>query len=387
MPEKILIVDDDPDSRKLIGLMLQRQGYEVAIAESGTQALSLAQADPPQLIILDVLMPDIDGYDVCRRLRRDTATQDVPIIMFTAKTMVDDKVAGFEAGADDYLTKPTHPAELASRVKAALARSAAQRSASSDASHVLGVVGAKGGVGTTTLAINLAAVLARTEPTVLADFRLGQGTIGLSLGFARSTGLANLAARPANEVTARAVENEMAVHSTGLRLLLSSIRPKEALVNLPPDCAAVIVRHLRPLARSVLLDLGSGLNRLTARLLQELDQLVLVVEPHRVALTMGRDILAEAEQIGVARDRIDVVMVNRAQSSLQVPWQEAEQMVGHEMTAIIAPAPELAFQAAEAGIPIVQFQPTSVLANQFVKLADEIAARRAAAPRNPSQIL
>jgi len=377
MPERILIVDDDADSRKLIGIMLQRQGYEVVFAESGAQALSLAQADPPDLIILDVMMPDVDGYDVCRRLRRDTATQGVPIIMFTAKTMVDDKVAGFEAGADDYLTKPTHPAELASRIRAVLARNAAQRPTPSDVSYVLGVLGAKGGLGTTTLAINLAAALARAEPTALADFRLGQGTIGLSLGFARSTGLANLAARASNELTARAVENEMAVHSSGLRLLLSSARPKEALVNLPPDCAAVIVARLRSLARGVVLDLGSGLNRLTARLLQELDQLALAVEPNRVALSLARDILAEAEQIGLARDRIFVVMINRAQSSLQIPWQEAEQVVGHEMTAIIAPAPELAFQAAEAGAPIVQFQPASVVANQFAKLADELVARRA----------
>jgi DNA-binding response OmpR family regulator len=113
MPERILVVDDDVDSLKLIGLMLQRNGYEVVAANSGTQAMNRAIADRPDLIILDIMMPDMDGYEVCRRLRGDARTKGIPIIMFTAKTLIDDKVAGFEAGADDYLTKPTHPAELA----------------------------------------------------------------------------------------------------------------------------------------------------------------------------------------------------------------------------------------------------------------------------------
>src|SRR5512139_1657118 len=96
MAEKILIVDDDIDSLKLIGLMLQRQGYEITAANAGAQALAKAAAETPELIILDVMMPDMDGYEVCRRLRADARTRGIPVIMFTAKTLVDDKVAGFE---------------------------------------------------------------------------------------------------------------------------------------------------------------------------------------------------------------------------------------------------------------------------------------------------
>lgn len=376
MAERILIVDDDVDSLKLIGLMLQRQGYEIATANNGQQAIIRANAEQPDLIILDIMMPDMDGYEVCRRLRHDTTTQGIPIIMFTAKTQVDDKVAGFEAGADDYLTKPTHPAELASRVKAVLARSAAQRRPSSDQAMTLGFMGTKGGVGTTTLAVNVAAALARNEPTIIADYRLGQGTLGLSLGFGRATGMANLLTRPLNELSARAVENELAVHSSGLKLLLSSARPKESFLNIAPEAASTILRHLRTLSRNVVIDLGSGLNRLTGRLLQDIDHLTLAVEPNRVALTVARDLLTELDQANFARNRISTVLINRAQSSLQIPWQEAEHILNHEMTAIISPAPELAFQAAEAGHPIVLFQPNSIVANQFGKLAEEVVSRR-----------
>ncbi len=356
--------------------MLQRQGYDVVTANNGQQALVRANADQPDLIILDLMMPDMDGYEVCRRLRHDPVTQAIPIIMFTAKIQVDDKVAGFEAGADDYLTKPTHPAELASRVKAVLARSAAQRRPGGDQAMTMGFIGAKGGVGTTTLAVNVAAALVRNEPTIISDFRLGQGTLSLFLGFGRATGIANLLTRPPNELSVRSIENELVTHSSGLKLLLSSARPKESLLNVSPEAAAAILQHLRALSRNVVIDLGTSLNRLTGRLLQEIDHLILAVEPNRVALTVARELLEELEQVNFARSRVSTVLINRAQSSLQIPWQEAEHILNHEMTAIISPAPELAFQAAEAGQPIVLFQPTSIVANQFSKLAEEVVSHR-----------
>ncbi len=384
MAESILIVDDDVDSLKLIGLMLQRQGYDVLIANSGQQALAMARAERPDLVILDIMMPDMDGYEVCRRMRHDPVTQPIPIIMFTARSMVDDKVAGFEAGADDYLTKPTHPAELASRIRALLLRSAARNRAGGSLAHAIGFLGAKGGVGTTTLAVNVAAALAQHSPTLFADFRPGTGTAGLSLGFGRSTGMANLLSRPAAEITPRAIENELVTHNSGLRLLLSSIRSKETLLNVAPDSAALIVRHLRTLGQNVVVDLGAGLNRLSARIVRELDALVLAVEPTRVGLAMADDIMRELEQIGVSESKLNIVLINRAQSSLAVPWQEAEKLLNHSMTAIISPAPELAFQAAEAGMPIVLFQANAIVANQLAKLADELGARaQIAAGNNP----
>jgi DNA-binding response OmpR family regulator len=375
MAEKILIVDDDIDSLKLIGLMLQRQGYEISAASAGGQAIAKALAESPNLIILDVMMPDMDGYEVCRRLRADSNTQNIPIIMFTAKTMVDDKVTGFEAGADDYLTKPTHPAELASRVKAVLARSMAQRKAASDAGTIIGFLGTKGGVGTTTLAANVGAALGQKEATILADVRLGEGSLGLSLGLGRSTGLANLLTRPTVDVTPRAIESELVTHSSGIKLLLSSARPKEAQINVNPDTVAAILKNLRSLARTLVVDLGSGLTRQNVRLLRDIDQIVLVIEPYRVTLNMAREVLKELEGIGIGRGRTNVVLLSRSQSTLQVPWQEAEQILGHEMLAIISPAPELAFQAAEAGFPIVLYQPTAIVATQMNKLSDELANR------------
>jgi DNA-binding response OmpR family regulator len=380
MAEKILVVDDDVDSLKLIGLMLQRQGYEIIAANSGAQAIAKAGVENPNLIILDVMMPDMDGYEVCKRLRANAQTQAIPIIMFTAKTLVDDKVAGFEAGADDYLTKPTHPAELASRVKAVLLRSAAQRRTSSaeTAGLALGFLGAKGGVGTTTLAMNVAAVMVAKESTSVMDMRLGQGSLGLMLNFGRSQGLANLLSRPSGDINARAVENELVAHSNGLKLLLSSTRPKESQLNINPDTAALVLKHLRTLTRNVCVDLGAGLTKQAARLVKEVDQLILVVEPNRVTLNMGREMLRELETMGIGRGRTNVVIVDRVKSPAQVPWQEAEQILSHDMLAVIAPVPDLAIQAADAGFPMVSFQPNSIVASQIGKLTEELVTRGSA---------
>jgi DNA-binding response OmpR family regulator len=124
MAEKILIVDDDLETLRLVGLMLQRQGYEISTASNGELGLEKAWAEKPDLILLDIMMPGMDGYEVTRQLRGNPITLSTPILMFTAKTQLDDKVVGFDVGADDYLTKPTHPSELQSHVRSLLARAA-----------------------------------------------------------------------------------------------------------------------------------------------------------------------------------------------------------------------------------------------------------------------
>ena len=218
MPEKILLVDDDMDTLRLVGLMLQRQGYEVRVASSGQQALGMVQSEMPDLILLDIMMPEMDGYEVARRLRGDLATAEIPIIMFTAKTQVDDKVMGFEAGADDYLTKPTQPRELFAHMKAVLARSGKSRTSSLASSgepgYMIGVLAAKGGLGVSTLVLNLGFTLLENykKDVLVADFRPGQGTIALELGLTETDGLNRLLKRKPAEVNRREVEAEIVSH-------------------------------------------------------------------------------------------------------------------------------------------------------------------------------
>jgi phosphate regulon transcriptional regulator PhoB len=122
MPETILIVDDEPDVSDLLVYNLQKAGYKTVTARDGSVALQKARDEVPSLILLDLMLPQMDGTEVCRHLKADTKTAHIPIIMLTAKAEEVDRVVGLELGADDYVTKPFSPREIALRVKSVLRR-------------------------------------------------------------------------------------------------------------------------------------------------------------------------------------------------------------------------------------------------------------------------
>jgi len=125
--ERVLIVDDDPDIVGLVRYNLSHAGYDVQTASTGREALHLIQKLPPDLIVLDVMLPDVDGLEVCRTVRQQSPTRRIPILMLTAKGEEIDRVVGFELGADDYVSKPFSPRELVLRVKSILRRTGTER--------------------------------------------------------------------------------------------------------------------------------------------------------------------------------------------------------------------------------------------------------------------
>ncbi len=129
MPEKILVVDDEEHIVTLLKVSLERAGFAVVTAGDGLAALEMARMERPDLILLDVLLPELDGFAVCEQLRK---TDDIPVIMITAKGTEMEKVWGLELGADDYITKPFSPRELVARVKAVLRRTAGAASGAAE---------------------------------------------------------------------------------------------------------------------------------------------------------------------------------------------------------------------------------------------------------------
>ena len=121
-PSRMLIVEDDSDISNMLRIYFQSQGYEVAVAQSGEDALEMCRQQLPHIIVLDIMLPDMDGYDVCRELRNNLRTSHIPIIFLTQKDERSDKIHGLELGADDYITKPFDLKELSLRVKNAMAR-------------------------------------------------------------------------------------------------------------------------------------------------------------------------------------------------------------------------------------------------------------------------
>ncbi len=384
MADKILIIDDDLDTLRLVGLMLQRQGYQIAAATNGQQGLDKAFEEKPDLILLDVMMPDMDGYEVARRLRSDSQTVDVPILMFTAKTQLDDKVTGFEVGADDYLTKPTHPSELQSHVKALLARTSKSSEVAKTAHHehhgyVIGLISARGGMGVSSLAANLAANLFKQSQAevVLAELTPGQGSLGLDLGIKKDTGLAELLGKPPGEITTDSIAEQLFLHDAGFKVLAASNHPRNYhLINQVSQYENLVAR-MSTLGRYIVMDLGMGLPPFVQSLLPLINELIVVVEGLPNTISHTRVLIDDLIELGTDKNNIAALLNNRVRSETQMSWADVQEQLGHSIAATLTPAPELFAQASRLKTPAVLCQPDSLTAQQLNKLVERITEHEA----------
>jgi pilus assembly protein CpaE len=383
MAEKILIVDDDLDTLRLVGLMLQRQGYQISAATNGQQGLEKAFDEHPDLILLDVMMPDIDGYEVTRRLRQNPSTAETPILMFTAKAQLDDKVVGFEVGANDYLTKPTHPSELQARVKTLLTRVGEKKDGagpSGDRGYVIGILGARGGLGITTLAVNLAAgLMTKTKDEVIvAEMLPGQGALALELGLENSNGLVDLLSLGrVNELTSQKVGELLVNHGSGLKVLPSSDRPRDMhLINQVSNYETLVSR-LAGLARFTILDLGLGIQPFANKVLPLCDEILILLEGNPNTISHTKALIEDITATGVHKRIINVVLNNRVRSDTQLPSSQVQTKLDHEIIGTLTPAPELFTQASRMQTPAILCQPESLTTRQVSKLVDFITEREA----------
>ena len=191
---KILVVDDDPKTVSLVKLYLESEGHKVLCAYDGLEALRLAREERPNLIVLDLMLPGMDGLEVCRTLRTES---DVPVIMLTAKTTESDKLTGLDLGADDYVTKPFSPRELAARIKVVLRRTPSESLERGPAEVACGelkmnfrehtVTVGGGTVALTPTEFRLLGTLVREAGQVLSREQLIQRVLGLDFdGFDRT---------------------------------------------------------------------------------------------------------------------------------------------------------------------------------------------------------
>ncbi len=377
MAEKILIVDDDLDTLRLVGLLLQRKGYEIIAADRGNQGLEKAISELPDLILLDVMMPDMDGFEVLRQIRNNEKTADIPVIMFTAKTQVDDKVTGFEAGADDYLTKPTHPSELTARVKAILARAAGRHVMETDKAKgqrgaIIGVLAAKGGLGVTTVATNLAFMLANqgASEIILADLRPGNGSLSLSLGYKNQSAFSNLLRKDALQISAADVRSSLLKFEQGVNLLLSSYTPSEAQLITATEQFVTIVRHLAYMGDYIVLDMGDALPGTTQKMIELCDQLLVITEPDENTVIHTKALLDELSLQILGLGRISIVLLTRIRLDAQLSSRAVQDRLGHPVAAVISPDPELAFNAGMQQIPMIALQKEGLIYQQYEKLAN-----------------
>jgi DNA-binding response OmpR family regulator len=379
MAEKILIVDDDVQTLRLVGLMLERQGYKILAASNGTQAIGMARAENPDLILLDIMMPDVDGYTVARTLRKEPETTSIPILMFTAKSQVEDKIVGYESGADDYLTKPIHPAELTAHMRAILSRSKARNTgALVERGYTIGLMGPKGGLGISSLALNLAINYFQNtkQEVIAAELRPGQGSWSLDLGMPPQEGLNNLLRLTPSDINTGTIENELIRVPYGIRLLMASNSARDVQLMKNTKNIEAVVDHLSLMAKLVLLDIGTPANLALDETLNLCKELIVVTEPFPGTVRHTKILLDELKQRGFGKSKlITVIIINRIRADVQLSITQVQESLGHQVSQVIPPAPEVSFQAATRNLPMIQVQIGGLLSLQYSRLAESIAER------------
>ena len=381
MAEKILVIDDDPETLKFLTLILSRMGYQVLTAKDGIQALDMAHSENPGLIVLDVMLPGLDGYEVARSLRRHPETALTPILMFTVKSLVEDKLAGYEAGVDIYLTKPVHPVELQANIKALLAQKKARTDVLAKQGYVVGVLAPKGGLGVSTVALNLAIIYHQNHhaKVIAAEMRPGQGSWAQELNFANPVGLANLLRMNPTEITPSIVEEQLVSTLYGVRLLLASNTSKDVEYISALDQYESVVEQMTVLVPLVILDIGTNFHPAYDVLTELCNEIILVTEPQPVALKQARTLVDELRTRSFGSGRaLTVVTVNRTRAEITLPVSQIEQILKTPVALGFPPATELAYMAATRAAPIGLLQPEGIIAQQFSNLAGNLSRHLAA---------
>jgi pilus assembly protein CpaE len=371
---KILIVDDDPNVQRLLQYTLKQEGYDVFVAADGAEGFRLWGTESPDLILLDVMLPKLDGYQVAAKIRAEEGTTShVPIIMLTAEREVEQKVRGLRAGADDYLIKPFHPAELLARIKSLLARFAPKDVllARPPLGRVLAFYGAKGGVGTTTIAINAAIALHRElgRKVCLVDGNLqfGDHRVFLDLGLDRKS-IVDIVTAPSMDQDL--VRQILVKHDSGVDLLLAPPSPETAEL-VTPEHLPVILEHLRAMYDYVLIDIDKRMDDVNLGIIEAADTVFVVMTADLSCLKNVRLVLETISHLGYESKKVQLVL-NRSNAFTGINVRNAEGALKRTIDHQVLNEYRGAISALNSGAPFMFTKADSALGGSLLQFARSV---------------
>ncbi|MCD4673061.1 MAG: response regulator [Anaerolineaceae bacterium] len=374
MAERILAIDDNRVNLKVVSASLEKGGYKVGTAQSGPEALKIVNEFHPDLILLDINMPDMDGYEVCRRMRKMPDVAGTPIIMLTANDTLEEKIKGFEAGADDYLTKPFQPAELIARIGVLLRRAArVHQEQPTTNSKFSAVFSLRGGVGVSVMAANLAAGYHQIwgQRVVLVDMVLNMGQSALMLNLPLRNTWADLASIPPDEIDEELVQNVLLKHESGL-FVLAAPRTSVEGETVHIDSIRRVLDVLRAKFSYVILDLPHDFSDVTLTGLDYADDVILMMAPELASVRATVGALEVFDTLGYSRNEIHVAM-NWIFERKGLARGDIENVMKKKISFMIPYASESIVTSINLGVPPVLEAETSPVGALFEDIAYNIS--------------
>jgi pilus assembly protein CpaE len=356
----ILVIDDDLDLQQMLRLMLQRGGYKVVTTGDGPDGLAKAKAMKPDMAIVDVMMPGMNGYQVVRKMREDPELGGMVILILTARAQPVDREAAIAAQADDYMPKPFAPNELLAKVSELMTnRSTTQ----GPTKKTVGVFSLRGGVGTTSVAVNLALALhAKNLPTCLIDLKSGPGHVALQLRL--NAKITWIDWGNGNDATSDSVLKALTKHDSGLEVMAAPIVPA---ANLPPlDRITTMINALQSKFARVVIDLPGTWGPIAQAAIGNADTIWLVLAPEVGSLQSTVGALRAMKAAKVPDEKIELIAnQNMPRPGLALP--AIEKALGHGFKGKL-PYDENQSTALGQGVPLLLSQPDSPLATAIKAL-------------------
>lgn len=369
---RILFVDDEEQIRKLMTTFLTRQGYEVATATDGYEALKSVRSRAPSLVITDVTMPNMNGFELTRRLRADHRTARIPVLMLSARKQADDVLTGYAEGADEYVAKPVEMAVLGAKIDVLLKRMKAMAGDTVKRRGRVVLFGhGKGGAGTTTLAVNAAASLAETKlyRVGLLDLNLEFGNAHMHLDLHPAQTLSHLAHVDPTQLDDEMFSRLLTLDKSGIQLVQGADAPENAeLVTVP--LVQQGIDRLRAATDYVIVDTPATFTQQTLAALDASDAVVIVAQPNIPSLKAGKDWLDVLEKLSYPRERTMLVINRTSQTGL-----EADQVARffNRKPDLVVPFTPMFEDSADRGRPLVILRPDNAATKVLKDLAAQLA--------------
>ncbi len=361
---RVLVIDDDRIIRTIVEKSLTALGYEVVTASDGLEGLKLVKAQRPDAVVTDKMMPGIDGFEVTRRLRREPGFAHLPILVLTSESDLEDRVGAFEAGADDYLSKPFEAAELAARLTALLRRAEALKTVkdtgtpkTSEDARLIAVHSLRGGIGCSSMAVNLAVSLVSLwqSPTLLMDLALSSGQVSLMLNAPLKRTWADLAHVDENELDIDLLKNIMGLHDSRLQFIAAPQNPTSAEA-LNSAVLSKAIATLRPRFEYMIADLSHDFGEVALDVLDAADVVLLMLAPEMASVRAAAVALDTYNKLGYDSDKIKLVL-NWTFEHGGLASKKIESALNHPVTLALPFAPTRFVGAINRGVPLLHSHP------------------------------